>query len=128
MRPLFVLLVFALPAVAAPVPKSLKKPQSVDGRWHLIEHNTDGRDSPVEKMIRDWAIDGEKLIIGKDTLPFKFRDPDRPHLRQSAEQSAVVKLVGDKLHYCYTITPGLALTECEPGQGIYYYVFERAKE
>ena len=29
-------------------------------------------------MIRDWAIDGEKLIVGKDTLPFKFRDPDRP--------------------------------------------------
>ena len=128
MRPLIILVLLTSPLFAAPVPKALKKPPSVEGRWHLIEYCPNGKAMSVERMIRDWAVDGEKLIIGKSTLPFTFRDPDRPHLRQSDDQSAVVKLVGDKLHYCYTVSPGRALTECEPGQGIYYYVFERAKE
>lgn len=127
MRPLFVLL-FAVPVLAAPVPKELKKAKpSVNGRWCLTEYIWNGKPANPP-WGREWTFDGEKIIIGTSTTPFTFRDPDQPQLRMWSGCSAVVMLVDDKLHFCYTGDSNRQLTDCAPGPGVNFLVFERVKE
>ncbi|MCU0704447.1 MAG: hypothetical protein MUF18_10770 [Fimbriiglobus sp.] len=138
MRPLFALLLFTLPAAAAPVPKALKKPlpQNPDGAWVLIEFSSDGAPlSPPVRMARDWFISGEHLDFGgksqlgavKRQPNFTIYDPARPHLRRWGTNLVAYELDsdGDTLRMCYAHDGRTELTECKREQGIHYYVFKR---
>jgi hypothetical protein len=140
MRALAVLLAVALPAVAAPVPKSLKNapPALPDGTWYLVEFHTDGQVGAVEQVTRDWVIAGEHIFAGVKVEPahgakgqanFTVADPDRPHLRKWGTLPAVydVSRDGDTLRVCYAHDGRKGLTECKPQPGVYYYVFQRVK-
>lgn len=126
MRPLFVL-VFAVPVVAAPVPKELKKAKpSVDGRWRMTEFTWNGK--PVRPWVDEWTIDGEKITIGVATTPFTLRDADQPHLRKWQGYSAAVSLVDDRLYVCVNWLTKDQVFECQPGPKLDLYVFERVQE
>lgn len=137
MRPLTFLLLFATPTPAAPVPKVLKKPTaSPDGAWHLVAVKSDGVDKAVENMGRNWVLGGENLLLGYTEMPthakhlnpnFTRRDPDHPHLRLWHNNPAIYEVDEDKLCVAYADDGRKELTECKPGPGIQYYVFERVK-
>ena len=137
MRPLIALLMFALPAVAAPVPKALKKPQNPDGGWLVVAFSQDGAELAEPKsMVREWHIAGEHRSNGsvlepahhaKGTPNFTVIDPDKPHLRKWGTMPAVFEVDGDTLRACYAHDGRTELTECKPQMGVHYYVFTRAK-
>ncbi len=137
MRPLFVLLLLAVPVFAAPVPKAVKKANaSPDGHWYLKEIILDGTsDTVLASFDRHTLIEGEKYACAKSGRPsltgaanFTITDPDRPHLRKWGTLPAVYEVDGDTLRACYAHDGRKELTECKPGAGIHYYVFERVKE
>lgn len=140
MRPLVILLLLTLPAVAAPVPKSLKPktpPASPDGAWYLVAINSDGVDGSVENMGRNWILGGENFLLGYKEMPdfakhlapnFTRRDPDRPNLRLWHKEPAVYEVDGDTLRVAYTQDGRKELTECKPGPGIHHYTFTRVKD
>lgn len=139
MRPLAMLLLFAVPVVAAPVPKSLKKANtSPDGAWYLVECVGNGKANDVAKMERNWAVDGQVMLLGARTqkdrgkgvsvIPFTIPDPARPTVRKFNTGWSVVEADGDTLRFCYAYDFTRELSECKPGPGVAYYVFERVKE
>jgi hypothetical protein len=136
MRPLIALLLFALPVLAAPVPKALKKNNSPDGHWYLKEFNGDGKpDTTLNGFRRHVLIEGERYSCaaagrpdGSDSTNWTIRDPEKPHLRTWGKMPAVYEVEGDTLRCCYAHDGRPELTECKPGQGIHYYVYERVKE
>lgn len=124
---LFALAVFAVPVVAAPVPKELKKPEpSVDGRWKMTEFIWNGK--PARPWADEWTIKGEKITIGVATTPFTFRDSDQPHLRKWQGYSTAVRVVDDKLYVCVNWLTDEKVFECQPGPKLDLYVFERVKD
>lgn len=135
MRTLVALLLVAFPAVAAPVPKSLKpKPvTSPDGVWYLVDFDSDGTGGSAQNMARDWVIENEWIYVDtKQPNPgsgssFNVRDPAKPNERMWGTRPAVFEVDGDTLRACYAHDGRKELTECKPGQGIHYYVFTRAK-
>jgi uncharacterized protein (TIGR03067 family) len=139
MRTAVTLLLIVLPAIAAPVPKALKKPpQSPDGTWHLEEFHTDGQVGAVEQVTRDWVIAGEHIFAGRQTEPahgdkgppnFTVADESNPQRRKWGNCPAVFELDrdGDTLRCCYAHDGRKEMTECKPQPGVYYYVFKRVK-
>jgi len=135
--PLLVVLLFALPAVAAPVPKALTKPPpSPNGVWKLVETNADGKLVPGGRTPEYWVIDREAVGIGTRELPIPQSnrasdlvayDPTRPHLRKWAGFYAVVEVTGDTLVICHNITHGPELTASKTGVGFRRFTFERAE-
>jgi len=142
MRPLIVLLLFAVPAVAAPVPKTLKKAATADGVWEWVEFN--GNDGKMGYNIPKptyWRIEGDLISTGKRTVDELFstplthtmtvRDGQQPNLRTfdtgGTKYSAAMELDGDTLRWCYATDPKQTITECKPANGVYYYVFKRMK-
>ena len=137
MRPLFVLLLLAVPAFAAPVPKAVKKANaSPDGHWYLTEVVVDGTsDTKLDGFHRHTLIEGDRYSCAEKGRPavhpsanFTIFDADRPLLRKWGVNPAVVEVDGDTLRACYAYEGRAELTECKPGKGIHYYIFERAKE
>lgn len=143
MRPLTVLLLLAVPAWAAPVPKALKKAVTADGVWEWVEFN--GSDGKMQYTIPKpmyRRIDGDRISIGKSSVEevlreelkhtIGVRDEQQPHLRTfdagGVKYSAVLQLDGDTLRWCYALDPKATITECKPANGVYYYVFERVKD
>jgi len=125
-------------SLVAPVPKALRKPSSPDGVWHLVAVNSDGHEGSVENMERYWVVRGETVTLGRPhtdperapppVCELTTPDPIRPHLRRFGESLSVLEVEGDRLHFCYARDDRQELTECQPGKGIAYYVFERAKD
>lgn len=78
------LALFALAASAAPVPKSVKAKQSLNGQWELVAQNYNGTDQAnFSKWM--WVIDGEQLT---------FRRPDKDGVYQPSETQLQATLVG----------------------------------
>ena len=139
MRPLVILLLFALPAAAAPVPKGVKKKPvgSPDGVWVLVKFSSDGKEpAPPQGMALDWVVEGEYIHVNTKFEPahhakgapnFTVRDPARPNLRMWGDRVAAFEVDGDTLRACYAHDGRKELTECRPQPGVHYYVFERAK-
>ncbi len=140
MRPLFVLLLLALPVFAAPVPKALKKAATADGVWEWVEFN--GSDGTMKYTIPKPTfrrIDGDRISFGKPsveevlreelTQTLHVRDEQQPHLRTydtgGVKYSSVVELDGDTLRWCYSLDLNATITECKPAAGVYYYEFKR---
>lgn len=139
MRPLVTLLLLALPVLAAPVPKGLKKVSpKPDGAWKLVEFDADGKGGQASGMVRDWFIEGEHIFVGAKVEPahgakgppnFTFMDPDRPNMRKWGTMPAIYELDadGDTLRCGYAHDGRKELTECKPQMGVHFYVFKRAK-
>ncbi len=136
MRPL-VLLLFAVPVLAAPVPKSVKKQsQSIDGYWYLTESIEDG--VPVKMgngYSRHTVIRGEKYACSwqgrpkkSDEEDFTVIDPATPNLRRWQTRPALFEVDGDTLYGCFPTDGRKELTECKPGKGVVYYVYTRMKD
>jgi hypothetical protein len=138
MRPLLALLLLAAPLVAAPVPKGVKKQSSPDGAWYLVECIGNGKPNDVTKMDRNWAVDGDVMLLGArsqsdrgrnvSVIPFTIPDPAHPTVRKFNTGWSVVEANGDTLRFCYAYDFDVKLSVCEPGPGVAYYVFERVKE
>ena len=136
MRPLVALLLVALPLLAAPVPKGMKnKPSSPDGQWKLVAHSSDGKEAPLTNMACYWRIADDAIQCnstgwpkpGEPSSSIAAKDPARPGQRVWGQLPAVVEVDGDTLRACYAHDGRKELSECKPGQGIAYYVFERVK-
>jgi hypothetical protein len=142
MRLLFLLL-SAVPALAAPVPKALKAKATTDGIWEWVGFNGhDGRinyaiPKPSYKRIAGDRISGFKRSpadLTDESLAhhIRVRDDQQPNLRtydiDGAKYSAVVELDGDTLRLAYATDPQQAITECKPAAGVYYYEFKRVKD
>jgi hypothetical protein len=143
MRPIVTLLLFALPAFAAPVPKALKAKPTMDGVWEWVEFN--GDNGTMEYVIPKPTyrrIEGDRISTGKRSIDDLFREPlilslqvrdeQQPHLRTydtgGVKYSSVVELDGDTLRWCYALDLKATITECKPAKGVYYYEFKRVKE
>jgi hypothetical protein len=137
MRTAVALLLFALPALAAPVPKSLKKPPAnPDGVWRWVEYTGDGQGFCYDWLARDWVIAGEHIFPAVSVEPahgdkgppnFTLIDEGHPRLRQWGDRPAVFEVAGDTLRLCVAFDGRKELSECKPDTGVGYYVFERSK-
>ena len=77
---------------------------------------------------REWTLDIYMIIVITFTMPCMFQDPDQLQLRKWEGCSAVVMLVAEKLHFCYSGDANRILTDCAPGPGVNLLVFERVKD
>lgn len=150
MRSVFVLLLFALPAVAAPVPKSVKKdPQPLNGTWEVVEWYVDETRMQLSDTIL-WSIDGEKLAVRgvREEVPVGFlsnasRTITKPEGGAAdaidytitstdgtapSHRPAVFELEKDRFSICMTTTHnGGRPAECKPIRGTIMYVLKRAE-
>jgi hypothetical protein len=138
MRSVFALLVLALPVLAAPVPKALKK-AACDGTWKLVEYWSNSEQQTITKnMYVEWTLEGEALYIGPKGgtnthwyLPIP--DPTNPSVRRIYQvndgntQAARVEVDGDTLKFCIGKNGQSELTECAVAKGVSYYLFTRVK-
>jgi hypothetical protein len=136
MRLILALAVTCCVALAAPIPKSLKK-QSFDisGMWKLVEHNSNGRPGSVEGMIRYWKFTDESFEYYKDEItrhgnePTKLKtpDPDKPQVKIMHDVNpCYFERDGNRMVWVYGHTH-VKLDNCEPGPDRYQYVFELVK-
>lgn len=138
------LLVVSAAAVAAPVPKSLKRsPPNFNGKWMLVRQNNGDREVPqISPWI--WEINGEELVLQWPNGDGTFR--------KNQHASALVRPPdgqADEVNYVYdpknggrpslgraTVEDGefvIAWTdggrprpaEIKPGPGVNYYRFKR---
>lgn len=61
LRPLIAVLLASAVAVAAPVPKSLKKAPALDGRWEATILRSSGGNFLNQSNLWVWDFDGEKV-------------------------------------------------------------------
>jgi uncharacterized protein (TIGR03067 family) len=151
MRTLLTLLLLALPAVAAPVPKALKKnPHPLNGKWVVVEWHTDEARLGVSDTIY-WTIDGDSLSVRgvRDEVPEGFlanvsRTITRPDGgadnaidfniafadgSATIRRPAVIDLDGDRLSLCMSDTHnGTRPAECKPARGTIMYVLKRSEK
>ncbi|MCU0704311.1 MAG: TIGR03067 domain-containing protein [Fimbriiglobus sp.] len=137
-------------AVAAPVPKDLrKKPANLNGVWEVVEYHVNGNKSN-STISTKWVIDGESLtiervakggaVIGKaaNVSYFLVKPEGGPanaldytyvytnNAIPSRAMPGVYELDADTLKFCWTNTPnGERPGECKPAQGNLMYVFKR---
>lgn len=134
MRLLLAVLLLATPLVAAPVPKSVKKPAvSYDGKWKLVEFSWDGEQGVFRNnMVTVWTVEGETMYIGPKgatnvTHKLLVPDPAKPNVRQFGQidtRPALLELDGDTLKFCVSLSSA-EVKECVPGKGVNYYSFTR---
>ena len=137
-RALPLLLLFAVPLTAAPVPKAVKKADDATlilGRWESVTVQYDGRPGTAGAVFR-FADDGKGGVVPpgqKAEVPATFTlDPnDTPKrlewaLNGPAKSVATYELDGDTLKLAFgaaTRPPKAA-----PGPGVSYYELKRVKE
>ena len=135
---LLIAVLFAPIAVAAPVPKTLKKESSPDGTWKLTEFWSNGQQGSAAGMTPVWVLEGEVFYVGPKvessywqlTIP----DPAKPNVRRFASgrnntstYPAMVAVDGDTLKFCYGFDSTTEIAECAPARNVHYYVFTRLK-
>jgi uncharacterized protein (TIGR03067 family) len=139
-------LLFVAPlALAAPVPKEVKKQRpTMDGTWEVVEYHTNGKKSDRTVFTR-WVIAGESLRIDRtdaaelapptyslkkpdggadDALDYVITYPNAA--RQKRTNPGVFEVDGDTFKFCWT-TSGERPAECKPARGNVMYVFKRVE-
>ena len=137
-------------AVAAPVPKDLKKKEvSLNGSWEVVEWHSNGN-KVNSTVAMKWVIDGQTLtierqnkgggLIGKPAnISYTLVKPDggAPNaldytinyangLNPCRSMPGVFEVDGDSLKFCYaSLVNGERPAKCEPAQGTVLYVFKR---
>ncbi len=146
-----VLLASVAVAVAAPVPKDLKKKDvKIDGTWEVVEWHSHGT-KVNGTLAMKWVIDGQTLSIERTNpklggaiarpagVSYTLVKPDggaanaldytinyTNGLNPSRAMPGVFELDGDSLKFCYTSAAnGERPAKCEPAQGNIMYVFKR---
>jgi uncharacterized protein (TIGR03067 family) len=144
-------LLVAAAAVAAPVPKEVKKKEvKLDGRWEVVEYHSNGNKVNSAFTIT-WVIDGQNLTIERSNpkgggalgrpvgITYSLVKPDggsanaldytytyTNNANPPRIMPGVFEQDGDTLKFCWTITPsGERPAKCEPAQGTILYVFKR---
>lgn len=141
MRSLLLLAAFGV-VYAAPVPKGLKKPVALDGRWRIVEAVYDGQPQDVSRAA-DWYIDGEWFRLGqKPAANAKaglklVRDEANPaHVEYHNVRVdgtidrylGLLEVTDEEMRFCYGPRGGDRPTEMAPGPGVTYRVFKRMEE
>lgn len=138
-------------AVAAPVPKSIKKPApSLDGTWEVVEYHSSGRKINSATTIR-WVIDGQTLQIERinkgggavirpaATIAYSLVKPEggadnaldytityNNGVTPPRTNPGITEVDGDTLKFCWNLTAGGERpTDCTPAQGNMVYIFKR---
>jgi uncharacterized protein (TIGR03067 family) len=141
---------FASAAVAAPVPKSIKKPApTLDGTWEVVEYHSNGRKVNSAVTTR-WVIDGQTLTIERvnkgggamikaaATIAYSLVKPEggadnaldytityNNGVTPPRINPGVTEVDGDTLKFCYSLAGGERPKDCTPAQGNMVYVFKR---
>jgi uncharacterized protein (TIGR03067 family) len=147
MRVLIAVGVLAVAAVAAPVPKAVKKQSTTDGRWEIEQMTYNGQDI-TKGNPWVWDIDGQKLTISvrqadkslklNDTtvatalVPPARGEPDELDYHRKGggvnyELRGRIKVEGDELVYVHADPNENAPTEFTT-KAKYYYRFKRVTE
>ncbi len=141
MRPLFTLLLFALPLAAAPVPKALKKaPASLEGNWRWESQETNGKVSPAPPSDYClWKVAGDNMTLSTEKGTMK----DEPCGLVSATNAdgvrafeytvnsngyhrrGVCEVDGDTLRVAYTHDNKVPPAAVKGDNGGVVYVFKR---
>lgn len=104
MRTLALLLLFAAPAVAAPVPKELRKP-SVVGTWELTHTNLWGAETALYK--------GQRWRFGTDgSFTISERLPGGGYAKPRLNGSYTIVAAGTDILFGESGMPAQSLTEC----------------
>jgi uncharacterized protein (TIGR03067 family) len=146
-----VALATAAAAVAAPVPKSIKKSApTLDGTWEVVEYHSSGRKINSATTIR-WVIDGQTLQIERinkgggaairpvNTIAYSLVKPDggadnaldytityNNGVTPPRTNPGIIEADGDTLKFCYTLNGnGERPADCTPAQGNMVYIFKR---
>lgn len=148
---LAVLFVATAAAVAAPVPKSIKKaPPSLDGTWEVVEYHSNGRKVNSALTTR-WVIDGQTLQIERinkggggaiirpaNTIAYSLVKPDggadnaldytityNNGVTPPRTNPGIIETDGDTLKFAYSLTGGERPKDSTPAQGNMVYIFKR---
>ena len=135
MRSLALILLLAVPALAAPVPKELKNRPDAEryvGTWETVVSESNGQ--PHSKAR--WTFD-DKLKMVSNPLPGKEGgtsewvikiDPMKsPKTIDIGSYPGIYEIDGDDIKIAYTLG-GPRPTEVKSGNGIYYTVLRRVPE
>lgn len=136
MRTLFALLVVALPLVAAPVPKGLKKPPDgteVYGTWQLVRYDIKGQPGGFAKNT-DYRFEaGKSFVVYTDSgseapLGYTF-DAAGVEWRTNPNAKPALgsyKVDGDTLYLVHAYDPtDPRPTEFAPGERVFYAELRR---
>ena len=145
-RRIVVLLLLASAGVAAPVPKSLKKPPSLDGRWEAVTMKKGeadvSRSNPTVWDIRGDTVtryyrepDGS-LRADRATATISWPDSSRRDeidytLNSGATKSlfrARIKLSGDEVVVRFAEQDAPCPTDLTEGEDGWYYVYRRVRD
>lgn len=144
-------LLVAVAAVAAPVPKEVKKKEvKLDGKWEVVEYHSNGNKVNSALTIT-WVIDGTNLTIERSNvklggaigrpvgITYSLVKPEggaansldytinyANGVNPSRAMPGVFEQDGDTLKFCWTNTANAERpAKCEPAQGTLLYVFKR---
>ena len=139
----FVLLAAALPLLAAPVPKELKKVMKIEGTWKMVSCDCFGRPAQLN-ADQHWtfdaglnmtphlgskpapdAVSGSQLLIDAAADPkradFKYtNDPMCPGIYEFSPDGNTLKL-------CINMNTADRPTAVESGKNVYLWTLQRAK-
>jgi uncharacterized protein (TIGR03067 family) len=147
-RTLLALLLVPALAVAAPVPKAVKRPPSLDGRWELVELVAGGRDVAGSNPWV-WEVRGEQLTQYHRQPDGTLR-PDESGVRRLVQPAGggaedldytttdaagefvyhgLAAVDGDELVVCYpTVAAAPRPAERKAGLGVNYCRFRRVTD
>lgn len=144
-------LLVAVVAVAAPVPKDVKKKEvKLDGKWEVVEYHSNGIKVNSALTIT-WVIDGQNLTIERSNpkgggaigrpvgITYSLVKPEggpanaldytinyANGVNPSRAMPGVFEQDGDTLKFCWTNAANAERpAKCEPAQGTLLYVFKR---
>lgn len=140
-----VLLLSTATVAAAPVPKALKNPPTLEGKWVTVERHVGGSDMTTSPWV--WDIQGTKLTtlhlqrdgtltpdFTTDTITLSAPDPARPaeldYLYASGNQKilwrGLMKWDGGEFVICFAEQEKDRPTEVKNDRSVYsYYRFKR---
>ena len=142
MRTLFVVLILAFPAVAAPIPKEAKRTplEQLQGKWIIV--SIDKGEGPIvpEGDFATYTLTIDGIHISTATavssaypkVPAKFdfkSDPIKMDMPFGGDKviPGIVKIDGDRLEWCHAPGGGgTRPTEFQGGDGHHYYIWKRA--
>lgn len=134
MRHALALLLLVASAIAAPVPKALKKqlpdPERFVGTWDVLTTEQNGQ--PLANHAKVWTIDPDlkmkSVHAGERVLNWTLKiDPDkRPKEIDIGSYKGVYEFDGDELRVAYT-TGGGRPTTFDPQPDVVIEVLRRAK-
>ena len=141
MRAIFLLVMICTPATAAPVPKELKKQQSLVGVWKVESAAIGGKAVGIDPDETDWTIDEQLVLIrqGRNTIQ-KANPVNRIRLKIDKVSKEIdwtsslrtdlgrYELADDKLTICLCMNYLPRPTGVDSNEKNYVFVLRRAEK